>query len=407
MRDWTNGAAARAQRTTGACCGRATSSPHGEPEQYVAWDARAQRAGRRYDPGTDATTAARRAACSEHSRSRHADGHGRCADPVFDLSAELCRRYQPGAVEAICGVDAARRRARRADCSGSAAGGLLRVERRRAADERDADRPGDRALYALTGSFDAPGRQRAVRRRAGGRRRRRRSAVRRSSAPRRSGLPERPLGPRAGEFVTADEMYRAILEQQPYAVRGLVGFGANLLLAHADSSRGRDALAALDFYVHADLFMNPTAELADIVLPVATPFETRGAQDRLRGRARRRSRWCSCGAGRAAARRGALGHRDRVRPGDAAWGWASTSGTATSRRRYRYQLGPSGVSLEALRANPGGVRVPLQTRYRKFAEQTDGVPHGFATPTRQDRAVFRDDPGARLSAAARVSKSRW
>src|SRR6185312_16135608 len=55
--------------------------------------------------------------------------------------------------------------------------------------------------------------------------------------------------------------------------RGLVGFGANLLLAHADGRRGRDALAALDFYVHADVFMNPTAELADIVLPVASPFE--------------------------------------------------------------------------------------------------------------------------------------
>jgi anaerobic selenocysteine-containing dehydrogenase len=68
-------------------------------------------------------------------------------------------------------------------------------------------------------------------------------------------------------------MYRAIMEQQPYSVRGLVGFGANLLLAHADGHRGREALAALDFYVHTDLFMNPTAELADIVLPVASSFE--------------------------------------------------------------------------------------------------------------------------------------
>ena len=50
---------------------------------------------------------------------------------------------------------------------------------------------------------------------------------------------------------------------------------------------------------------------------------------------------------------------------------------------YRYQLGPSGVSLDALREHPGGVRVPLQTRYRKFAEQTDGIPTGFATPTRK------------------------
>src|SRR4029079_4529923 len=75
------------------------------------------------------------------------------------------------------------------------------------------------------------------------------------------------------QHVTSEEIYRAILEQQPHAVRGLVGFGANLLLSHADGRRGREALAALDFYVHADLFMNPTAELADIVLPVASAFE--------------------------------------------------------------------------------------------------------------------------------------
>jgi anaerobic selenocysteine-containing dehydrogenase len=41
------------------------------------------------------------------------------------------------------------------------------------------------------------------------------------------------------------------------------------------------------------------------------------------------------------------------------------------------------VSLDALRENLSGVRVPLQTRYRKFAEQQDGTPRGFATPTRK------------------------
>src|SRR5207237_9263609 len=75
------------------------------------------------------------------------------------------------------------------------------------------------------------------------------------------------------QWATSDELYRAILDHQPYAVHGLVGFGANLLVAHADVQRGRAALAALDFYVHADLFMSPTAELADVVLPVASPFE--------------------------------------------------------------------------------------------------------------------------------------
>ena len=68
------------------------------------------------------------------------------------------------------------------------------------------------------------------------------------------------MGPSRMLQVTTDEVYRAILERQPYPVRGLVGFGANLLLAHANGVEGREALAALDFYVHADLFMNPTAE---------------------------------------------------------------------------------------------------------------------------------------------------
>jgi anaerobic selenocysteine-containing dehydrogenase len=49
----------------------------------------------------------------------------------------------------------------------------------------------------------------------------------------------------------------------------------------------------------------------------------------------------------------------------------------------RYRLGPSGVSLETLREQPGGVRVAQQTRYRKFSEPVNGVPQGFNTPTRK------------------------
>src|SRR5207253_279001 len=40
-----------------------------------------------------------------------------------------------------------------------------------------------------------------------------------------------------------------------------------------DPRRGRAALTRLPFYVHADLFMSPTAELADIVLPVSSCWE--------------------------------------------------------------------------------------------------------------------------------------
>src|SRR5262249_27100712 len=127
-------------------------------------------------------------------------------------------------------------------------------------------------LYALTGSFDAQGGNVGfpalpTPNVAGD------ELLSPAQRAKALGLPRRAIGPSRTQWVTTDEVYRGILENDPYPVRGLVGFGANLLLAHADVRRGRAALAALDFYVHADLFMSPTAALADVVLPVASPFE--------------------------------------------------------------------------------------------------------------------------------------
>ena len=51
---------------------------------------------------------------------------------------------------------------------------------------------------------------------------------------------------------------------------------------------------------------------------------------------------------------------------------------------YRFQLEPSGVTLEQLRSAPGGLRVPLKTRHAKYAElDAKGNPSGFATPSRK------------------------
>jgi anaerobic selenocysteine-containing dehydrogenase len=84
------------------------------------------------------------------------------------------------------------------------------------------------------------------------------------------GLAERPLGPARWGHIGTHDLYQAILEGTPYPVRVMIGFGANVLLAHANGRHRREALEALEFYAHADLFMNPTAELADAVLPVAS-----------------------------------------------------------------------------------------------------------------------------------------
>ena len=112
-------------------------------------------------------------------------------------------------------------------------------------------------LYALTGCFDAPG-----------------GNVLFPAPPPASitgedlpaakrmaptlGLAERPLGPARSGNVTTRELYRAILEGKPYPIRGLIGFGSNMLLAHADGgaraqgARGAGVLCALRSVHDAD-----------------------------------------------------------------------------------------------------------------------------------------------------------
>ena len=65
-------------------------------------------------------------------------------------------------------------------------------------------------------------------------------------------------------------LLRAMREGKPYPVKAFLVFGNNTLTTYANSSAVYDALMKLDFMVCADLFMTPTAELADIVLPAAS-----------------------------------------------------------------------------------------------------------------------------------------
>ncbi|HWJ82582.1 MAG TPA: molybdopterin-dependent oxidoreductase [Nocardioides sp.] len=185
------------------------------------------------------------------------------------------------------------------------------------------------------------------------------------------GVDERPLGPARFGFAGGQDLYAAALDGR---VTALMSFGGNPVMAHGDSARGRDALSSLDFFAHADLFLSPTAELADIVLPVATPFESEAlrmgfeisqeAQSLVqlrtplvepRGEARSDLQIVFALATR-------LGLGDAFWDGDIDAAW-------------RHQLEPSGITLEQLREHPEGVRVPLTTRHRKYAET------GFTTPS--------------------------
>ena len=355
-------------------------SPAGDPANYVAWD-EAQGRPAIYDPRRgDYEPAAAQLALVGDVEVATPEGRVRCR-PAFQRIADACAPYDPGTVEAITGVGGPQieRTARLLWESRPVAYYAWSGVEQHSDATQVARALG--VLYALTGSFDAPGGNVrfpsvATNPIDGG------ELLSPAQRAKALGLAARPLGPSRWEFVTSDEVYTAALEARPYKLRGLVGFGANLLLAHADGRRGCEALAALDFYVHADLFMNPTAELADIVLPVATPFEAEALRIGFEVSAEAQS-WIQL-------RRPVVAPRGEARS-DLQIIFALATQLGLGREfwdgdleaAFRHQLAPTGVTLERLRAEPGGVRVPLETRYRKHADVTDAIPRGFDTPSRK------------------------
>jgi anaerobic selenocysteine-containing dehydrogenase len=65
-------------------------------------------------------------------------------------------------------------------------------------------------------------------------------------------------------------LLQAMREGVPYPVKAFLVFGNNTLATYGGAREAQEALARLDLLVVADLFMTPTAELADIVLPAAS-----------------------------------------------------------------------------------------------------------------------------------------
>ncbi|MBI4969910.1 MAG: molybdopterin-dependent oxidoreductase [Rhodospirillales bacterium] len=65
-------------------------------------------------------------------------------------------------------------------------------------------------------------------------------------------------------------LLEAMRTGKPYPIKAFLVFGNNTLTTYANSSQVLESLTKVDFMVNADLFMTPTAELADIVLPAAS-----------------------------------------------------------------------------------------------------------------------------------------
>jgi len=180
-------------------------------------------------------------------------------------------------------------------------------------------------------------------------------------------LSEHPLGP-AGTIMSVPPhlICKAIEENDPYPVKGLIVFGANTISSNPDSKRTSEALKQLDFHVHIDHFLSPTAELADIVLPSASFWETGRIGYPL---AFQKNKWVVQWREPVAAPRG--------ESKDELWiifeiakrlGFSDQFWNGSIDAAFDDMLKPVDISLETLKGKEGGVFLQGPVAYEKYQE---------------------------------------
>jgi len=299
--------------------------------------------------------------------------------PAFERLAEACAEWTPARVSAVTSIPEAAIR--------DAAAAIGRARRvsyycwsgvGQSANATQTDRA-IAILYALTGSLD----------RVGGNRHYARPPVNvvndhgllpPGQAAKALGLAQRPLGPPARGWITAEDLRTAILEGRPYRVRGLMSFGANLAISQAGPQASEAALRALDFHVHCDLIENPTARFADILLPVNSPWEREGlrigfeinaaAEELIQLRPRMVRPY---GESRSDLEI-VFGLATHLGMGEAFFGGDIEAG-------WNHILAPTGLTVADLRANPTGLRRPLEQVERRYAHRLAQGQPAFATPS--------------------------
>ncbi|WP_061151843.1 molybdopterin-dependent oxidoreductase [Caballeronia arvi] len=370
VRAWTN-APLLVRRDNGHFLRERDIDPHSPANRYVVWNA----------------TRSRAEALGEEAQTSPADfaldGQYRVAafecEPAFSCYRRALDDFTPEHVEAVTGVapDALERAA-----ALLAPGKRIAYHAWSGVGQHTNATQTERAiatLYALTGAFDTRGSNREFVRQPA-------NAVSTYAlcAPQQRakalGLDERPLGPPAQGWITARDMYRAMLEGEPYKVRALFAFGTNPLVSQPDADSAHAALSQLEFHVHCDLYETPSSRYADIFLPINTPWEREGLRigfeidERAVELVQLRQRMVTPrGESRADydivfALATRLGMRDAFFGGSIEAGW-------------NYMLAPLGLDVETLRAHPEGISPPLEQREKQYALPTHDGPRGFLTET--------------------------
>jgi anaerobic selenocysteine-containing dehydrogenase len=204
-------------------------------------------------------------------------------------------------------------------------------------------------------------------------------------------------------------LWDAIIEGKPYPIKAMFVVAANPALICANSKVVERALRKLDFLVVADMFMTPTAELADIVLPASTFLEW----------TRYVTYDAHCDHGWNVPSRIVLSPK-AVEPLWESWsdwkticelgkrmGYAEYFPWKTEEEAIDYELKPLGITCEKLRDHPEGIIIPVPsilykkypgffggiirqalklTMFRNYPEtykKYDGFMKGFNTPSKK------------------------
>ncbi len=165
-------------------------------------------------------------------------------------------------------------------------------------------------------------------------------------------------------------LWDAIIHSKPYPIKAMFVMAANPVLTCANSNVVEEALRKLDILAVADIFMTPTAELADIVLPACTFLE------------KTRYATYSTHADHSWNARSRIVLSPKVvEPLYESWsdwkiicelgkkmGYAEWFTWKTREEAIDYELEPLGITCKKLRAHPEGIIIPLPPLlYKKFS----------------------------------------
>jgi anaerobic selenocysteine-containing dehydrogenase len=174
----------------------------------------------------------------------------------------------------------------------------------------------------------------------------------------------------AGKFRVLEQVHPhlfldAVLSEKPYPIKAFFIMGNNMLLTRSDPLKAAQALKKIDFVVAVDLFMTPTTQLADIVLPSASWLETDDVTDLL-------TSWCALVRQKVASVGECRDDKQIIIDLAHRMGMENEFPWKSVREYCDWVLKDSGITFDELKEI--GI-IKGEMRYRKYEEK------GFATPS--------------------------